>query len=401
MTLSLSLDVFREKVILFLLAFTNFCHIVDFMILMPLGDVMMRKFDITPRQFSFLVASYSFSAGISSFLSAAFVDRFDRKKALLFAYGMFGIGTFICSISPTYEWLLGARILTGVFGGLIGGIVIAILSDLIPLERRSSAMGMVSLAFAFASVMGVPLSLWFADVFGWQAPFRFICVISLAGFYGIWRLMPPIVGHMHKRKHRPLNEMMAIFTDKNAILALVFAFLMVFGHFMIIPFITPYIVRNIGIDQAMVKYIYVLGGAVTLISAPIIGKMADKHGNFKVYMWVIIGSFIPILLLTHLTKASWPLIFFITTLFFVFVSGRMIPGQTMISAAVGQEKRGAFMNLRSSLLELGSASASFVSGLLVIEGENGLLQHYNWVGYLSIVIAGVTIFLAKKLKAIA
>lgn len=371
------------------------------MILMPLGNELMKIFQISPTQFSWLVSSYSFSAGISSFIAATVLDRYDRRKSLLFTFSMFVVGTFLCSISPTFYWLLAARIITGIFGGLVGGIVIAILSDLIPYERRSAAMGIVSMAFAFASVIGVPLSLLIADIYGWQAPFRFIGVLAVVGLYAIYRLLPPVKGHVKIGSgYHPFRDMKAIFTDANAVKALGFAYLMVLGHFLVIPFIAPYLVRNLGMEQSLIKYIYMLGGAMTLITAPIIGKFADRIGNYPIYLRVLLGSFVPILLMTHLKIGNIYIVLFITTLFFIFASGRMIPAQTMISGAVDSSRRGAFMSLRSSLLEMGAASASFIGGYIVSVSEDGKFVHYNWLGYISVAIALSTLWLAKRIKTV-
>src|SRR5690606_24818583 len=146
----------KEKIVLLLLATLNFTHIMDFMIMMPLGNYLMPYFNISSQQFSMLVAAYTFSAGIASFSAAFFVDRFDRKNVLLFAYIGFLLGTLCCAFAPSYLFLLTSRIVAGLFGGLISAQVLSIVADLIPYERRASAMGMIMAAFSVASVFGVP-----------------------------------------------------------------------------------------------------------------------------------------------------------------------------------------------------------------------------------------------------
>jgi MFS transporter, DHA1 family, inner membrane transport protein len=389
-------QVSSERIILYLLAFAQFIHIVDFMILMPLGDVLMTDFSINPMQFSGLVASYSLSAGVSGFLAATFLDRFDRRKALLTTMVFFAVGTFFCSVSVNYEWLLFSRIWTGTFGGLIGGIVIAILSDLIPFERRGAAMGIISMAFAFASVIGVPLSLLIADYLGWQAPFRFIFLISLPAIYGFWKYLPPMVGHLRaQQSFRPLEELKSLVADVNSRRALMLAYFMVLGHFLVIPFITPYLTRNIGVLQTDIKFIYLIGGGATLITAPLIGKWSDRVGHFKMYAVVLILSLIPIVLVTHVQHASMLGVYLITVMFFMFASGRMIPAQTMMTAAIAAKNRGGFMSLRSALLEFGGGTASLVGGWLITESADGKIMNYPYVGYLSVAIGLSTIFIAK------
>lgn len=147
-----------EKLLLFILAAIQFTNIVDFMIMMPLGPQLMRLFDISPRQFSLLVSAYTFSAGIFGFLAAFQIDKFDRKTALLFVYSGFLLGTFACALAPGYEWLIAARVFTGAFGGVLGALVLSVVGDTIPMERRATAMGLVTAAFSVASVFGVPLA---------------------------------------------------------------------------------------------------------------------------------------------------------------------------------------------------------------------------------------------------
>ena len=138
----------KESIILLLLAAINFTHILDFMIMMPLGNYLMPYFNISSQQFSMLVAAYTFSAGISGFLAAFFVDRFDRKRVLLVGYSGFLVGTLFCALSPTYSILLLSRIVAGMFGGLIGAQVVSIVADIVPYERRGAAMGIIMAAFS-------------------------------------------------------------------------------------------------------------------------------------------------------------------------------------------------------------------------------------------------------------
>jgi len=388
-----------ERIILYLLAFTNFCHVVDFMVLMPLGNELMEVFDIGPRQFSWLVSSYSISAGISSVLAAAYMDRFDRKQMLMFTLGMFAASTLFCSLAPNYQALLAARVMTGTFGGLTGSVVLAIMSDIIPFERRGSAMGIISMAFAFASVLGVPLGLLIADVWGWQAPFRFIFVLTIPAFIALFKILPDMKMHIqHGIRRNPLKELTSILVDSNARKALMLAYFMVMGHFLIIPFITPYSIRNIGLTQDVIKYIYLIGGGCTLFTAPMIGRWADKAGHFKVYTIMLLFSLVSILLITHVEHVSMVGIVFITTMFFIFTSGRMIPAQTMITGAVSPDKRGAFLSLRTALIEFGSGTASLVSGWMVVELPNGRLENYNYVGLLSVSVALTTIWMAAGVR---
>lgn len=391
----------NEKLILYLLALTNFCHVLDMMVIMPLGNELMEAFSIHPLQFSWLVSSYSISAGIASVLAAAYMDRFDRKILLLWTLGLFGISTLYCAYAPTYNSFLFGRILTGTFGGLTSSVVIAIVSDLIPYERRGKAMGILSMAFAFASVLGVPLGLFISDFWGWQSPFLLIFFITVVIGIVLVFVLPSMSQYINKmNKRNPIAEIKMLYNDKNAMIALSLAYTMVLGHFLIIPFITPYSIRNIGIEQETIKYIYLVGGAFTLITAPLIGRYADRIGNYRMFRIMLIGSLFSIFAITHLMTASLFLILVITTSFFIFSSGRMIPAQTMITGAVSAEIRGGFLSMRTALIEFGAGTASLISGWIITELPDGKLANYNYVGYLSIVIAFSTIYIASKVRRV-
>ena len=291
--------------------------------------------------------------------------------------------------------------MTGTFGGLTSSVVIAIVSDLIPYQRRGKAMGILSMAFAFASVLGVPLGLFIADIWGWQSPFLLIFFITVTIGVVLVLVLPSMRQFINKTsKRNPIAEIKMLYKDNNAMVALGLAYTMVLGHFLIIPFITPYSIRNIGISQETIKYIYLVGGAFTLISAPLIGRYADRIGNYRMFRIMLIGSLFSIFAITHLMTASLFLILIITTSFFIFSSGRMIPAQTMITGAVSAEIRGGFLSMRTALIEFGAGTASLISGWIITELPDGKLDNYNYVGYLSIVIAFSTIYIASKVRRV-
>lgn len=275
----------KEKLLLFVLACVQFTHIVDFMIIMPLGDTLMKAFSIQPHQFSYIVSSYTFSAGTVGLISALFIDKFDRKTMLNYCYLGFVVGTLACALAPSYHFLLAARIFTGAFGGVLGALILSIIGDVIPLERRATAMGVVMAAFSAAAVFGVPFGYVLANKFNWHAPFYFLSLLGIIIFFLIYYLIPPLNIHLSKGKEvqNPFKVIGAIFQNSNQVTALFFMMLLMFGQFTIIPFIAPYMERNVGFEKDQITYIYLAGGLCTLVSSPLIGKFADKYGRFKIF----------------------------------------------------------------------------------------------------------------------
>lgn len=389
----------QEKLLLFLLATLQFVHIVDFMILMPLGPQLMRMFTIDPQQFGLLVSSYTFSAGISGFAASLYIDRFDRKKALLLFFFGFSIGTLACAMAPSYSWLLIARSITGIFGGVLSSLVMSIVSDAIPYERRGTAMGVVMASFSAASILGVPFSLWLAEKFHWHAPFFFLGGASLLlNLLCLWGI-PSLNAHMEGQSlvHDPFATIKGVFHDVNQQKALVFMSVLIFGHFSIIPFFSPSMVANAGLLESQLPLIYLVGGAFSIFTSPLVGKLSDKFGKHRIFWIAGLISIIPSYLVTHLRPQPTWMILALTAFFFMIIGGRMIPANTMVSAVVPASRRGSFMSLVSCVTQLSSAAASFIAGQIVSKGVDGQLLHYDKVGYIAIAFTFLALYLSKDL----
>lgn len=396
----------NEKVLILLLAIIQFTHIVDFMIMMPLGKQFMENFDISPRQFTLLVSSYAGTAFVAGFVSALFIDRYDRRSALLVLYVGFTAGTFACAWAPSYDLFLLARALTGAFGGTLGALVLAIVGDVVPFERRGAAIGKVMTAFSAASIAGVPAGIFLAAEFGTSAPFFIIGLLSCL-FCGIGYLfIPSMRGHLQQTNGRsshasPAEVIRVISTNINQRRALLFTLVLMLGHFTIIPFIAPYMELNIGLTQKQIALLYAIGGTVTVIFLPIFGRLSDRFGHIRVFTFSSILALFSIFALTNLPPVILPLALLTSASFFFVASGRSVPATTLVTSVVKPENRGSFMSIRGSINEAGLAISSFMAGLIITENPDGSLGNYHLVGYLTIGFSILAIFLARKLKAIA
>lgn len=392
-----------EKALLWTLAAINFIHIVDFMILMPLGPQLMRLFEISPSEFSLLVSSYTFSAGISSFFGAFFLDRFDRKKILLWVYVGFTIGTLGCALSPSYPVLLAARVISGVFGGLTSALILAIIGDVIPYEKRGSAMGLVMSAFSFASVMGVPLGLFLASLSDWHTPFYILSGLSIISLGMIVKFIPNIAGHLDQEIQRPspIQVISRVTGNSNQMRAITLSVMMMFGQFMIIPFLSPFNVANVGFTEMQLTYIYIAGGGFTIFTSPWVGKLSDKYGKLKVFTIFMVLNLVPIGIITHLGVTPIPFVLMITTMFFVTSNGRYVPAAAIITGTAKPENRGSFLSFNSAVQQIAAGFASLIAGLIIGENELGQLTNFNIVGYLAIFFSILCIPLARRVKVIS
>ena len=390
----------NRKLILYTLAVINFTHIVDSMLIMPLGDIFIEEFQISAHKYSYLVMAYAFAAFLSSCMGFFFLDSFDRKKALLLAYTGFSIGTFACAFCNTYELLVSIRFLTGLFGGFIGALVLSIISDLYKFKERGTAMGIVFAAFSAASALGIPIGLYLAAIGSWQIPFMILGSLGMVITVLIFFLFPNMTNHFESvdLNRSMLQTIRTLTSDSNQLTALLTGFVVVLGHFIIIPFISPYMIKNVGLTQMEISYQFFFGGVATIVSGPLIGRLVDKIGVFKVFLTMLILSIIPTILITTMPTASTFWAILVLVMFFVTASGRMIPANTVITAAASQENRGSFMSMKSALQQLAIALASLLSGLIIFINPEGRFENYPILGVISIVILMTTILLIKKLK---
>ena len=370
-----------ERAMLFILAGIQFCHVLDFMIMMPLGPFLISALGISTHEFALLVASYSFSAAAAGLLIAPVVDRFERKRFVLAIFAAFAVATLLCAASPGFMSLLIARGLAGIFGGMMGALVHTMVADAIPFVRRAKATGYVATAFSVSSIAGVPLSLLLADALGWQAPFLLIALVSAALIWFGYRALPDFRAHLDaRREDRAVRQMLRVAVDPNHLRAMLLTALVIFGGFTVIPYITLYTVANVGIASDEIPAIYFLGGAATLVTARLIGALADRFGKVIVFRIVAIGACLPVLLVTNLEQAPLVVWLSITTLFFILVSGRMVPLLAIVGAAVKPQERGTFLSLNATMQSMAMGLASMVGGVFITQSQDGLISGYGWVG---------------------
>ena len=374
-----------ERYLLLTLAGIQFSHILDFMIMMPLGPILIRAFGIGTHEFGLLVASYSFSAALSGLFAATFIDRFERKRLLLLIFGLFGLATLACGLAPGYATLLFARGMAGTFGGVMGAMVQTIVGDVIPFSRRAKAGGIVSTAFSLSTVAGVPLSLWLANHFQWRAPFILIAILTaLFIIIGI-RVLPELRYHISdKKRAHPFSAMFEVLRDANHLKALLFSMLLIFSGFTVIPYITIYAVGNVGILQLDIPFIYLTGGMATLVTARLIGHIADLHGKIKIYRLVAIAALLPLFVVTHIGASPLWLWLVCTTAFFVLVSGRMIPAMAIITSAAQPKLRGTFMSLNATVQAFAMGLATTLAGFIITQNSAGRIADYGLVGLIAI-----------------
>jgi predicted MFS family arabinose efflux permease len=368
-----------------MLSFIQFTVILDFMVIAPLGAMLMSILTISPAQFGWVVSAYAFSAGVSGLVAAGFADRYDRKKFLLFFYVGFLLGTLLCGIAPDYQFLLVARIVTGLFGGVIASVSLAIVTDLFPYEKRSRVMGFVQMSFAVSQVAGIPLGIYLSYNLGWHAPFQLILVIGIVAGIVIAKGMKPVDRHIALEPHsqrKPLAHLARTLSHVHYRKAFATTALLTLGGFLMMPFSSAFLVNNIAVSQAQLPLVFLFTGISSIVVMPVVGKVSDSFGKFRMFA---IGTFlasIMVLIFTHLSVTPLWEVVMVNIILFAGIMSRMIPATALMTAVPDLVDRGAFMSVNSSLQQVSGGVASIVAGAIIVQhAANGPLEHYDMLGY--------------------
>ena len=371
-----------EVFVISVLAFLQFTIILDFMVLSPLGAQLLLELNITTSQFGWVVSAYAFSAGASGLLTAGFADKFDRKKLLLFFYVGFIGGTLLCALAPDYPSLLIARIITGIFGGVIGSISFAIITDLFRMEVRGRVMGFVQMAFATSQVMGIPVGLYLANNLGWHSPFFMIVAISVLVGIGIVIYFRPINAHLSTPSDRsPVQHLIKTISHPIYLRAFAATTLLATGGFMLMPFGSAFSVNNLGIQQDQLPLLYMITGIFAMIAGPWVGKLTDVIGKYKIFCLGSMLGMTMVVIYCNLGITPFWIVITLNVIMFIGISSRMISSSALMTAIPDAKDRGAFMSVNSSIQQISGGVASAIAGLIVVQTESGALLHYDTLGY--------------------
>jgi len=381
-----------QSLLVALLAFVQFTVILDFTIMSPLGAIIMPALDMSTGQFGAAVSAYAFSAGISGILSAGFADRFDRKRLLLFFYVGFTLGTALCALAPNYYVLLAGRIVTGLFGGVIGSVVLAITTDLFSLQQRGRVMGFVQTAFAASQVLGIPTGLFLSNHWSWHVAFAAIIALSIAGMAAIVLLMKPIDAHLAlQRDNTAFRHLIATVTETRYTIAFMVTTLLATGGYMLMPFGSAYTVHNLGIDILHLPTVYLVSGLFSIVTGPLVGRASDRFGKYPMFVFGSAMSAMMVLIYTHLGPSTLITVIVVNVLMFVGIFSRMIPSQALISAIPDASQRGSFSAVSASLQQLSGGLGSVFAAMIIAENADGSLRHFDWLGYIVIATACVSL----------
>jgi predicted MFS family arabinose efflux permease len=391
-----------QKLIIVLLTMTQFSVILDFMIMSPLGDTLMKSMSIKPKQFGLVVSAYAFSAGISGLLTAGFADRFDRKKLFLFFYGGFILGTLSCGFATTYPMLVAARIITGLFGGVIGSISMAIVTDLFTIEQRGRVMGFMQMGFGASQVLGIPIGLYMANLWGWESPFFLVVGVAAILMLLIWLRLQPITAHLAiQHDKRAIDHLWHTIAKRNYRIGFATTALLSIGGFMMMPFGSAFAVNNLHVSEKQLPLLFMASGIGSLLIMPLVGRLSDKMDRFWLATVSSLFMMVMVAIYTHLTPYPLWIIMAFNVVMIAFIMGRMIPAMALITGVPEMVDRGAFMSINSAMQQIAGGVAAAVGGMIVVQKNKfSPLEHYDIVGWVTIVVSVIFLFMLYRVSGI-
>lgn len=391
-----------QKFVIFILAVTQFTVILDFMVMSPLGDLMMKALDLKTSQFGFAVSAYAFSAGISGLLTAGFADKYDRKKLLLFFYTGFILGTIFCGLADSYELLIAARIITGLFGGVIGSVSMAIMADLFDIHHRGRVMGFIQMGFGASQVLGVPISLYIANYWGWHLPFIMVAGLAALVLVLIVVKLQPVTKHLEvKNDKNVFLHLWHTLADRNYRIGFLSTALLSIGGFMMMPFGSAFAVNNLHIPQDKLFILFMMSGVSSLVIMPLIGKFSDKVDKFILFAIASSWMAVMVVIYTNLSVTPLWLVIIFNVLMMMGIMSRMIPSSALTTALPEMKDRGAFMSINSSLQQIAGGIAAAFAGMVVVQKtKTSPLEHYNTLGYIIVVVSVLSILMIYRVSVI-
>ncbi len=392
-----------QKFVVFIIAITQFSVILDFMVMSPLGDMLMKSMNIRPAQFGLAVSAYAISAGISGLLTAGFADRYDRKKLLLFFYTGFIVGTVLCGLANTYWLLIAARVFTGIFGGVIGSIGMAIITDLFDIHHRGRVMGFVQMGFGASQVLGIPISLYIANHFGWQSPFIMVAILGALIAIFILMKLQPVTKHLELQQDRnAFSHLWHTIAKRHYRIGFLTTALLSLGGFMMMPFGSAFAINNLKLTNEQLPLLFMMAGVGTLIIMPLVGKISDKVDKFKLFSAATIWMSIVVVIYTNLGPTPLWLVVTLNILLMMGIMSRMVPSMALVTAIPDMSDRGAFMSINSSLQQIAGGIAAAVAGMIVIQKDKtSPIQHYNTLGYIMIALSVICLYMLFRVSVMA
>ncbi len=382
------------------LACLLFTVVLDYMLLPALSATLLAELQLSTEEFGLIASVYAISAGISALVASGYADRFDRRSFLLFFYSGFLIGLLLCAIAPSFEVLLAARIVTGIFGGVIAAICYAIVTDLFALDQRGRVMGFLQMAFAASLVAGLPLALYLSATYSWQLSYWLVLGIGSTALVLVILRMKPMTEHLSKASGSPWHHLYHSIANAKYWNVFSNSTLIVSGDVLFMTFNAAFMVNNLGVADDQLPLVYGAMGLTSLIAGPIFGRLADSYGKLPIFIVGTLVTAVSVIAYTHLGGGSVLTVVILHVTIFIGINARMVSSAALGTAIPKVEDRGSFMSIDASIQQLAGGLAAAGAGLLVFQAQDGQILNYRLIGWVAVGCMAVSVLLMARINSL-
>lgn len=362
----------EESWILFLMASVQFINALDFMMVMPLGPDFAQALAIPKAHLGYIGGSYTAAAAVAGVVGSFFLDKFDRKRALLCCLVGLGIATVLGGFATGLASLMLARVLAGIFGGPASALTLSVVADLIPPERRGKALGIVFGAFSIASVFGVPIGLELARLGGWYLPFFAVGGVCFAVIGLVTWKLPTLKGHLRHASAVRHSVFLRKLVQPRYFMAVVVTLFVVTGIFTIIPNFSAYLQFNAHYPRERLGLLYLVGGALAFFAVRFAGHWTDRFGPTRVIG--LVSLFLCADLFFGFAFGSPELPVMLMFIGFMIPQAiRNVAVNTLLSKVPRPEERARFQSQQSATQHLAATAGSFLGSVVLSEAPTGEL----------------------------
>ncbi|MBK7583578.1 MAG: MFS transporter [Myxococcales bacterium] len=384
----LPVPVITERKLLVVLAMVQFVNVLDFMMVMPLGPDFVDALGIPSSSLGLVAGSYTASAALSGLVGMLFLDRFDRRVALVVALGGLVVGTAAGGFATGLASLMFARVMAGAFGGPATALGLAIIADVIPPARRGRALGAVMGAFSVASVLGVPAGLELAHLGGWQLPFFAVATLGATVALAAASLLPSLTLHLVAARTAPPVALAEVVRRPVVLYSMAANLVTMLSIFVIVPNIATYLQFNLDYPRSRLGLLYFVGGVCSFFTMRVAGRLADRYGSSLI---VAAGTalFAAAVVVGFVVERPLVPIMLVFVAFMISGSLRMVPMNALMTRVPRATERARYMSLQSTTQHIGAAVGAGLSSAILIEVPGGSVLRMREVALVAIGFAAL------------
>jgi MFS transporter, DHA1 family, purine base/nucleoside efflux pump len=326
-----------------------------------------------------LITVFALVYAVSGPILYTMTANIERKKLLLLTLGVFVLGNVITYVSPSFLFVMIARVLTAMSTALIIVLSLTIAAKIVKQQHRAKAIGLIYMGISSSLVLGVPIGIIISDAFGWRMLFLFIGLMALLSMI----LIALTLDRIEVEQVQSLKSQLKALRNKKMLTAHLTMLFLLAGHYTIYAYFTPFLESELGLNTQWISICYFIFGIAAVGGGAFGGSLADKFGS-KASIILVVASFAIILFLLPFSTVSFPL-FLVVMVIWAALSWSLAPPLQNYIIESDAETAGIHQSFNNSALQIGISLGSLVGGL--VNGATSSMQTTAHVGSLLVIFS--------------